>query len=112
MRLFGSDRIAPLMEKLGMEEGEVIESGLVSYQIENAQRRVETHNFDIRKQLLDYDNVMNKQREVIYKLRNEILDGASVAGQVKLMIEEDLEDKIAICCPPDTYPEAWDIASL
>ncbi len=66
MRLFGSDRIAPFMEKLGMQEGEVIESGLVSYQIENAQRRVETHNFDIRKQLLDYDNVMNKQREVIY----------------------------------------------
>ena len=53
MRLFGSERIAPLMEKLGMKEGEVIESGLVSYQIENAQRRVETHNFDIRKQLLD-----------------------------------------------------------
>jgi preprotein translocase subunit SecA len=94
MRLFGSDRIAPLMEKLGMQEGEVIESGLVSYQIENAQRRVETHNFDIRKQLLDYDNVMNKQREVVYSLRDNVLFGTSVSHQIRAMIDEDIAAEI------------------
>jgi preprotein translocase subunit SecA len=113
MRLFGSDRLAPLMEKLGMTEGEVIESPLVSRQIANAQRRVETHNFDIRKQLLDYDNVMNKQREVVYRLRNEILDSEKFTDQIKMMIEEDLDEKIAAVIPnEDAYPEAWDIPSL
>ena len=112
MRLFGSDRLAPLMERLGMTEGEVIESPLVSRQIANAQRRVETHNFDIRKQLLDYDNVMSKQREVIYRLRNEILDSETFVEHVKMMIEEDLDEKLAIVAPPDSYPEAWDFPSL
>jgi preprotein translocase subunit SecA len=112
MRLFGSDRLAPLMERLGMKEGEVIESGLVSRQIEGAQRRVETHNFDIRKQLIDYDNVMNKQREVIYRLRNEILDSETFMSQVKMMIEEDLAEKIAVVAPADSYAETWDLVSL
>jgi preprotein translocase subunit SecA len=112
MRLFGSDRLSGLMEKLGMTEGEVIESPLVSRQIAGAQRRVETHNFDIRKQLLDYDNVMNKQREVIYKLRNGILDNESVSAQVQMMIEEDLDEKLAVTCPADAYAEAWDIVGL
>ncbi|MFI5347094.1 MAG: preprotein translocase subunit SecA [Elusimicrobiota bacterium] len=114
MRLFGSDRIAPLMEKLGMEEGEVIESSLVSYQIENAQRRVETHNFDIRKQLLDYDNVMNKQREVIYKLRDVVLFGESVRPQILKMIEEDVEAEVdAISAGKGKEdPRDWDVATL
>jgi len=112
MRLFGSDRLSGLMEKLGMTEGEVIESPLVSRQIAGAQRRVETHNFDIRKQLLDYDNVMNKQREVIYKLRNGILDNESVSEQVQMMIEEDLAERVALSCPADTYAETWDIIAL
>ena len=112
MRLFGSDRLSPLMEKLGMTEGEVIESPLVSRQIAGAQRRVETHNFDIRKQLLEYDNVMNKQREVIYRLRNEILDSSSFSNQVKMMIEEDLDEKAAVIAPEDSYPEVWDLVSL
>ena len=112
MRLFGSDRIAPLMEKLGMQEGEVIESGLVSYQIENAQRRVETQNFDIRKQLLDYDNVMNKQREVIYKLRDEVLFGASVSAQAKAMIEEDAAEAVAVAAAGRDDAHDWDIPSL
>ena len=112
MRLFGSDRLSGLMEKLGMTEGEVIESPLVSYQIENAQRRVETHNFDIRKQLTDYDNVMNKQREVIYKLRNAILDNESISDQVNAMIEEDIDAKIAQIAPPDSHPEEWDVPTL
>ncbi len=112
MRLFGSDRLSSVMEKLGMKEGEVIESRLVSRQIEGAQRRVETHNFDIRKQLKDYDDVMNKQREVIYKLRNQVLDHDSITGQVKMMISEDLEAKFAEIAPGDSYPEAWDLLNL
>ena len=112
MRLFGSDRLSNIMERLGMTEGEVIESPLVSRQIAGAQRRVETHNFDIRKQLLDYDNVMNKQREVIYNLRNDILDNDSVAAQMKLMIEEDIDEKIKLFCPEDAYAEAWDLTSF
>jgi preprotein translocase subunit SecA len=112
MRLFGSDRIAPLMEKLGMQEGEVIESGLVSYQIENAQRRVETHNFDIRKQLLDYDNVMNKQREVIYSLRDNILFGASVSRQIRAMIAEDIAAEVDAAAAEHDDARDWDVATL
>ncbi|MDP3543332.1 MAG: preprotein translocase subunit SecA [Elusimicrobiota bacterium] len=112
MRLFGSDRIGPLMEKLGMKEGEVIESGLVSYQIENAQRRVETHNFDIRKQLLDYDNVMNKQREVVYKLRDEVLFGESVAEQIKAMIAEDVAEQVDVSLPDETDSRTWNLLEL
>jgi preprotein translocase subunit SecA len=113
MRLFGSDRLAPLMERLGMTEGEVIESPLVSSQIANAQRRVETHNFDIRKQLIDYDNVMNKQREVIYRLRNEILDSKVFSEQIRMMIDEDLDDQLnAIIPSKDSHPEEWDLATL
>ncbi|MHB2026951.1 MAG: preprotein translocase subunit SecA [Elusimicrobiota bacterium] len=112
LRLFGGDRLAPLMERLGMKEGEVIESRLVSRQIESAQRRVETHNFDIRKQLLDYDNVMSKQREVIYKLRNEIIDGESVSAQVRMMAEEDLDARLAHDAPQGSYSESWDLPNL
>jgi preprotein translocase subunit SecA len=112
MRLFGSDRIAPLMEKLGMQEGEVIESGLVSYQIENAQRRVETHHFDVRKQLLDYDNVMNKQREVVYKLRDDVLFGESVSAQIKAMISEDVAAEVAAITERRDDPQDWDIATF
>ncbi len=112
MRLFGSDRIAPLMEKLGMKEGEVIESGLVSYQIENAQRRVETHNFDIRKQLLDYDNVMNKQREVVYKLRDEVLFGESVSAQIQAMIEEDVAEQVEAAMPDESDYSTWNMIEL
>ncbi len=112
MRLFGSDRLSTIMQKLGMEEGEVIESTLVSRQIAGAQRRVETHNFDIRKQLLDYDKVLNKQREVVYSLRNQILDGAEVTDQVARMIDEELEEKVALWASKDAHPEAWDATSL
>ncbi|MEK7232546.1 MAG: SEC-C metal-binding domain-containing protein, partial [Elusimicrobiota bacterium] len=105
-------RIAPLMEKLGMKEGEVIESGLVSYQIENAQRRVETHNFDIRKQLLDYDNVMNKQREVVYKLRDEVLFGESVSEQIKAMIAEDVAEQVGAALADETDYQTWNLIEL
>ena len=75
LRIFASERISNLMLKLGMEEGVPIEHGMVTRAIENAQKKVEAHNFDIRKQLLEYDDVMNKQREVIYQHRRAILDG-------------------------------------
>ncbi len=112
MRLFGSDRLSMIMEKLGMKEGEVIESRLVSRQIESAQRRVETHHFDVRKQLLDYDNVMNKQREVIYRLRNDVLDNETITPQIHLMMEEDLRDKIEEIAPGDSHAETWDIPTF
>jgi preprotein translocase subunit SecA len=112
MRLFGSDRLAPLMEKLGMQEGEVIESGLVSYQIENAQRRVETHNFDVRKQLLDYDNVMNKQREVVYSLRDTVLFGDTVTDKVLAMIGEDIAEQVELALKDEKDPRTWDLPSL
>ncbi|MDD5432419.1 MAG: preprotein translocase subunit SecA [Candidatus Omnitrophica bacterium] len=82
MRLFGSDRIAGLMDKLGLENGQVIEHSWVTGSIEIAQRRVEQHNFEIRKQLLEYDNVMNKQREIIYRRRKDILAGASLKDEI------------------------------
>ncbi|MDE2292146.1 MAG: preprotein translocase subunit SecA, partial [Elusimicrobia bacterium] len=112
MRLFGSDRIQGLMQTFGMTEDEPIESALVSRQIEGAQRRVETHNFDIRKQLLDYDNVMNKQREVVYNLRNQVLDGSTVRPHVEKAIEEEIAADLEDYCPKDEHPDDWDLAGL
>ncbi len=112
MRLFGSDRISMIMEKLGMEEGEVIESALVSRQIEGAQKRVEGMNFDARKQLLDYDNVMNKQRMAIYELRNVILDGKEVTGRIKKMIREAVEEQLDINAPAGDAATLWNMEAL
>ena len=92
MRLFGSERIASVMTTLGMKEGESIKSRIISKQIEGAQRRVEGHNFDIRKHLLDYDKVMNQQRTAVYNLRNAILDGQSFSERIGQMIEESAEE--------------------
>jgi preprotein translocase subunit SecA len=91
MRLFGSDRLAGIMDRLGLEEGQVIEHPWVSGSIEIAQRRVEQHNFEIRKQLLEYDNVMNKQREIIYGQRRETLEGASLKENILEMIQEAID---------------------
>ena len=91
MRIFGSERIAGLMEKLGMKEGEPIENRMVSKAIENAQKRVEGHNFEIRKTLLDYDNVMNQQREVIYSLRRDLMKLPSVEGVLFEFVDELLD---------------------
>ena len=96
MRLFGSDRIIGLMEKLGLEEGQVIEHPWVSGSIEIAQRRVEQHNFEIRKQLLEYDNVMNKQREIIYGQRLQILEGFSLKENILEIISRRIEDYLEI----------------
>jgi preprotein translocase subunit SecA len=92
MRLFGSERISAVMTTLGMKDGESIESRLISRQIEGAQKRVEGHNFDIRKHLLDYDKVMNQQRTAVYNLRNAILDGQNLDERIAQMIEETVED--------------------
>ncbi|MBI5743058.1 MAG: preprotein translocase subunit SecA [Elusimicrobia bacterium] len=112
MRLFGSERISAIMEKLGMEEGEVIESGLVSRQIEGAQKRVEGMNFDARKQLLDYDNVMNKQRLAVYELRNAILDGVGVPERVKSMVHEAVEEQLDAHAPQDQAASLWNLEAL
>jgi len=111
MRLFGSERISAIMGRLGMQEGEVIEHPWISRAIENAQRKVEMMNFDIRKQLLDFDNVMNKQREAIYSLRNEILDEEDIAPQIKDMIAESIEEKISMWAA-EKYPEQYDWKSI
>jgi len=92
MRLFGSERIAGIMEKLGLEDGQTIENNLISRSIENAQKRVESHNFEIRKQLLDYDNVMNQQREVIYSLRREFMTIEDLQPTVEDFIDDLLTD--------------------
>jgi preprotein translocase subunit SecA len=92
MRLFGSDRIAGIMDKLGMEEGEAIENRMVTKAIENAQKRVEAHNFEIRKQLLEYDNVMNQQREVIYSLRREVMITETPEAMIEGWIDELLDE--------------------
>lgn len=92
LRLFGSDRISALMDKIGVEEGQSIENRMISKAIENAQKRVEEHNFDIRKQLLEYDDVMNQQREVIYSQRREIMFAKSVEEMIFEFVEELLDD--------------------
>ena len=113
MRLFGSERIANVMNKWGAEEGEVITHGLVTKSIERAQKRVETNNFEARKRLLDYDDVMNQQREVIYDLRLFALEGGEdLKGEVWEMIERAAEDVIDEYCPGDEGAESWDLAAL
>ncbi|MFC1546104.1 preprotein translocase subunit SecA [bacterium] len=112
MRLFGSDRIAKIMEKLGMEEGQDIQHPLISRAIESAQRRVEGMNFDIRKQLLEYDDVMNKQREVVYSQRNMILDSEDTKTSCIDLTTEVIEEKFDIFIPQKANFELWDISGF
>ncbi|MDY0389374.1 preprotein translocase subunit SecA [Desulfobulbus oligotrophicus] len=108
LRIFGSDRLRTIMDKLGMEDDEPIEHSMVSRAIENAQRKVEGHNFDIRKHLLEYDDVMNKQREVIYSQRLEVLEGEDVQPIISDMLV-DLEEQIVTdCTAGKTLAEEWD----
>jgi len=108
LRIFGSDRITGIMDKLGMEEDEPIEHNMISRAIENAQRKVEGHNFDIRKHLLEYDDVMNKQREVIYQQRRDVLDGDDVSGVVQDMMEDLVDDVAAEFYQDRLDPVEWD----
>jgi len=108
LRIFGSDRISSIMDKMGMEEDEPIEHNLISRAIENAQRKVEGHNFDIRKHLLEYDDVMNKQREVIYKQRREALAGENLKGVVEDMIADLVDDIVNDLADSKVPSEDWD----
>jgi preprotein translocase subunit SecA len=107
LRIFGSDRISGIMERLGMEEDEPIEHSMISRAIENAQRKVESHNFDIRKHLLEYDDVMNKQREIIYSQRLEVLQSEDIKPLILSMITEVLEP-LALEIATDHESEEWD----
>jgi preprotein translocase subunit SecA len=112
MRLFGAERISTLMEKMGVEEGEVIEAGMVTSAIGRAQKRVEAHNFDIRKHLLEYDDVMNRQREEVYRQRDEAL----LSGDISARVLEDLEDavaqRVAQYLPAGVHAQEWNLRGL
>jgi len=112
MRIFGSERISGLMGRLGMDESQPIEHKWITKAIENAQKKVEAHNFDIRKHLLEYDDVMNKQRTEIYSFRREILAGEGLKERVLEMAEDVLDEILFIYCPEDRHPEEWDINGL
>ena len=107
MRLFGSERIAAVMDRLGAEEGEVIEHRMVTRSIERAQKKVETRNFEMRKHLLEYDDVMNQQRQVIYNRRRDVLERDSVRDRVFDIMDETIESLLAAHTPEDTPPEEW-----
>ncbi|MGE4578707.1 MAG: preprotein translocase subunit SecA [Desulfuromonadales bacterium] len=112
LRIFGSHRVAFVMDKLKIPEGEPIEHGIISRAIENAQKKVEGHNFDIRKHLIEYDDVMNKQREVIYTQRKEVLAGENLRETYESIIGETIEDMVATFCPEKTRAEDWNWQSL
>jgi preprotein translocase subunit SecA len=112
LRIFGSDRISGIMDKLGMEEGEPIEHPMLTKAIENAQRKVEGHNFEIRKHLLEYDDVMNKQREVIYSQRKQILGAQELREDILDFIKDIASDLVNIYTSEKTQPDEWDWPAL
>jgi preprotein translocase subunit SecA len=114
MRIFGggTERVQSLMGKLGMEEGEAIEHRMVTKAIERAQNQVETRNFDVRKHLLKYDDVMNKQREALYQLRNEVLDGDTSRARLMDLSKEILDEAIARNCQEERDPQDWNLSEL
>ncbi len=112
MRIFGSDRISSIMDRFGMDENIPIEHKMVSRAIENAQKRVESQNFEIRKHLLEYDDVMNKQRSEIYAFRKDILSGDGLKDKVIEMIEDGIDEILSIYCPENKHEEEWDIKGL
>jgi len=112
MRIFASEKVSGLMQKLGMAEGEAIEHPWVSRAIENAQRKVEAHNFDIRKQLLQYDDVANDQRKVIYQQRNDLLHSESITEAISDMRKDVLQEVFRAHLPVNSLDEQWDIAGL
>ncbi|MDH5516696.1 MAG: preprotein translocase subunit SecA [Gammaproteobacteria bacterium] len=112
MRIFASDRVAGMMQKLGMEKGEAIEHPWVSRAIENAQRKVEGHNFDMRKQLLEYDDVANDQRKVVYEQRNELMDQDDVSDIVTNIRADIVSNVFSAYIAPGSVDELWDVAGL
>ena len=112
MRIFAGDRVKSIMDRLKMPDGEAIEAGIVTRSIESAQRKVEARNFDMRKQLLEYDDVANDQRKVIYQQRNDIMDAASLTDQIKSLREGCFTDLTRQYVPVESVEEQWDIAGL
>ncbi|MFL2932332.1 MAG: preprotein translocase subunit SecA [bacterium] len=112
LRIFGSDRIKGLMEKLGMEEGVPIEAKMVTRSIEGAQKRVESHHFEMRKNILEYDDVMNMQRDVIYSLRRNMLDGEDVTQQIKEMVKNIVDGILDSHFPDSVHFEEWELDSF
>ena len=112
MRIFGGERVKMIMERVGMEDGVPIENKLTSRAIENAQKKVEAHNFDIRKHLLDFDDVMNKQREVVYSQRRFILGGDNLKETAQDMTADVVEDIVDRYADDRAHFEDWDLAAL
>jgi preprotein translocase subunit SecA len=112
MRIFAGDRVRAIMERLKMPDGEAIEAGIVTRSIESAQRKVEGRNFDIRKQLLEYDDVSNDQRKVIYQQRNDILDAKDLSGQIEALRVGCFTDLAHQYVPPESMEEQWDVPAL
>jgi preprotein translocase subunit SecA len=112
LRIFGSDRVASIMEKLDMPQGEPIEHPWVNRSIEGAQKKVEARNFDIRKQLLEFDDVPNQQRRVIYEQRNDILESEDLTETVERIVNDVIEATIYEYIPPESVEEMWDIPAL
>jgi preprotein translocase subunit SecA len=112
MRIFAGDRVKAIMDRLKMPDGEAIEAGIVTRSIESAQRKVEARNFDMRKQLLEYDDVSNDQRKVIYQQRNAILDAQSLGAQIASLREGCFTDLVHQYVPAESVEEQWDIKSL
>jgi preprotein translocase subunit SecA len=112
MRIFASDRVAAMMQKLGMQEGEAIEHPWVTKAIENAQRKVEAHNFNIRKTLLEYDDVANDQRKVIYEQRNELMESEDISDAISAIRRDVVNSVINAYIPPGSLDEQWDVPGL
>ncbi len=112
MRIFAGDRVRAIMDRLKMPDGEAIEAGIVTRSIESAQRKVEARNFDIRKQLLEYDDVANDQRKVIYQQRNDILEAELLSAQIASLREGTMSDVVRTYVPADSVEEQWDLAAL
>ncbi len=112
LRIFGAERISGIMDRIGMEEGEPIEHKLISRAIENAQKRVEGQNFDIRKHLLEYDDVMNRQRQVIYEQRKRVLKGETLRADLTQMIGEIVDEMTPVYVDEKRHPEEWNLAGF
>jgi preprotein translocase subunit SecA len=112
LKIFAADRIKSIMQRLKLPEGEAIEAGMVSRSIENAQRKVEARNFDIRKQLLEYDDVANDQRKVIYQQRNELLESDDISETIRAMRGDVLAQTVQAYVPPESVEEQWDVNGL
>ncbi|MGI9334936.1 MAG: preprotein translocase subunit SecA, partial [Gammaproteobacteria bacterium] len=112
MRIFASDRVSAIMQKLGMEKGEAIEHKWVTKAIENAQRKVEARNFDMRKQVLEYDDVANDQRKEVYALRNELMSEVDVSDRIEAIRDDVITETISAHIPPQSLEEQWDVEDL